>query len=175
MSSSKLCVLVKQQYHYLHWWEKQHNLHRHRVLTVSVPCTPSPTWLKCRCFQLSPRPTLERHLGRLGVRVTNQPTGCCRGAPPRFVDCPGPMCVAPWAHRDQCRFTMVSRMCSVTMVALGSLYPFGTGGYPACYHCGGGVGPMWWHWVTWCGCPAIPGDAVGVFPLVAPRLPLVAW
>ena len=18
----------------------------------------------------------------------------------------------------------------------------------------GGVGPMWWHWVTWCGCPA---------------------
>ena len=19
---------------------------------------------------------------------------------------------------------------------------------------------MWWHWVTWCGCPAVPGDAV---------------
>ena len=35
----------------------------------------------------------------------------------------------------------------------------------------GGVGPMWWHWVTWCGCPAVPGDAVGVFPLIAPRLP----
>ena len=33
---------------------------------------------------------------------------------------------------------------------------------------------MWWHWVTWCGCPAVPGDAVGVFPLVAPRLPWVA-
>ena len=32
--------------------EGQHNLHRHRVLTVSVPCTPSPVWLKRRCFQL---------------------------------------------------------------------------------------------------------------------------
>ena len=29
----------------------QHNLHRHRVLTISVPCAPSPVWLKCRCFQ----------------------------------------------------------------------------------------------------------------------------
>ena len=35
----------------------------------------------------------------------------------------------------------------------------------------GGVGPMWWHWVTWCGCPAVPADVVGVFPLVAPRVP----
>ena len=42
----------------------------------------------------------------------------------------------------------------------------------------GGVGPMWWHWVTWCGFPAVPGDAVSVFPPppppllpVAPRLP----
>ena len=34
-----------------------------------------------------------------------------------------------------------------------------------------GVGPDWWFWVTWCGCPGVPGDAVGVFPLVAPRLP----
>ena len=49
------------------------------------------------------------------------------------------------------------------------LCPFGTG-YPACYQWSG-VGPMWWHWVTWCGCPAVPGDAVGVFLLVAPRLP----
>ena len=23
---------------------------------------------------------------------------------------------------------------------------------------------MWRHWVTWCGCPAVAGDATGVFP-----------
>ena len=59
---------------------------------------------------------------------------------------------------------MVSRVCSVPWLW------FGTGAsslLPVC----GGVGPMWWQWVTWCGCPAVPGDAVGVFPLVAPRLP----
>ena len=46
----------------------------------------------------------------------------------------------------------------------GCLYPFGTGGYSSLLPVWGGVGPMWWHWVTWCGCPAVPGDAVGVFP-----------
>ena len=33
---------------------------------------------------------------------------------------------------------------------------------------------MWWHWVTWCGCPAVPGDAVGVFPSLHPPT-MVAW
>ena len=53
----------------------------------------------------------------------------------------------------------------------GCLYPFGTGGYPACYQCGvasaqcGGIGS------PGAVVPAVPGDAVGVFPLVAPRLP----
>ena len=53
----------------------------------------------------------------------------------------------------------------------GSLYPSGTGGFTACYQwCG--VGPMWWYLVTWCGCPAMPGDVFGVFlPFVVPRLP----
>ena len=32
--------------------------------------------------------------------------------------------------------TLVSRVCSVTIVGSGSLYPFGTGGYLACYHTG---------------------------------------
>ena len=63
-------------------------------------------------------------LGRLGVRVTNQPPGVGRGAPPRFVDWPGAKCAwHPWRHRDQCPVTMVSRVCSVTMVALGWCRP----------------------------------------------------
>ena len=47
---------------------------------------------------------------------------------------------------DQCRFTVVSRVCSVTMVALVACTPSDTGGYPACYQCGvastqcGGIG-----------------------------------
>ena len=42
--------------------------------------------------------------------------------------------------------TLVSQLCSVTMVALVACTPFGTGGYPACYQCGvastqcGGIG-----------------------------------
>ena len=42
--------------------------------------------------------------------------------------------------------TVVSRVCSVTMVALVACIPSDTGGYPACYQCGvastqcGGIG-----------------------------------
>ena len=69
MSSSKLCVvlggvLVKQQYHYLHWW-------RNNTTCIVIACSPSlyhappsPFWLKCRCFQLPPRPTVEERSNR---------------------------------------------------------------------------------------------------------------
>ena len=84
--------------------EGQHNPHRHRVLTISLPCTPSPVWLKCRCFQHPPRPTLVRHLGGLVRMSRTSPPGVGRGAPPRFVDCPEAKCAwHPGRHRDQCR------------------------------------------------------------------------
>lgn len=46
----------------------------------------------------------------------------------------------------------------------GYLCSCGTGGCLSLLPVRGSVDPMWWHWVAWCGCPAVPGDAVGVFP-----------
>ena len=46
----------------------------------------------------------------------------------------------------------------------GCLYPFGTGGYPACYQCGVASAQMWWFWVTWCGCPAVQVTLLASFP-----------
>ena len=89
----------------------------------------------------------EPALGRLGVRVTNQPTGCwarCSSAVRGLLR--GQVCLAPWAAQGPVSVTMVSRVCSVTMVALVACTPFGTGGYSACYQCGvasaqcGGIG-----------------------------------
>ena len=59
---------------------------------------------------------------------------------------------------------MVSRVCSVTMVALVACTPSEYWWLSSLLPVWGGVDPMWWHWVTWCGCPAVPGDATGVFP-----------
>ena len=152
--------------------EGQHCLHSHRVLTISAPCTPSPFWLKCRCFQLPPRPTLERHLGGLACVSRTSPHGVGRGAPPRFVDCPGAKCAwHPWVAQGPVSLTMVSRVCSVTMVALVACTPSGTGGYPACYQCGVASAQ--------CGGIGSPGAVVPLCqvtllassPLVAPRLP----
>ena len=60
----------------------------------------------------------------LGVRVTNQPTWCwarcfsaVRGLPR------GQVCLAPWAAQGQVSVTLVSWMCSVTMVALVACTP----------------------------------------------------
>ena len=86
--------------------------------------SPSPIWLKCRCFQLPPRPTLERHLGGLGVRVTNQPTWCWARCSSAVRGLPrGQVCLAPWAAQGPVSVTMVSRVCSVTMVALVACTP----------------------------------------------------
>ena len=57
----------------------------------------------------------------------------------------------------------------------GSLYPFSTGGYPACYQCGVASAQ--------CGGFGSPGAVIPLYqvtllassPPVAPRLPLVAW
>ena len=57
----------------------------------------------------------------------------------------------------------------------GSLCPSDTGGYPACYQCGvastqcGGIGS------PGAGVPLYQATLLASFPLVAPRLPLVAW
>ena len=91
--------------------KSEHSLHHRHVCTVQKHTpfsvcnrTPSPIWLKCRCFQLAPRPTLERHLGGLVCVSRTNPPGVVRGAPPRLVDCPGGKCAwHPGRHRDQCR------------------------------------------------------------------------
>ena len=57
----------------------------------------------------------------------------------------------------------------------GSLHPFSTGGYPACYQCGVASAQ--------CGGIGSPGAVVPLFqvtvlassPPITPRLPLVAW
>ena len=71
--------------------------------------------------------------------------------------------------------TMVSRGVLCDHGGSGSLYPFGTGGYPACYQCGVASAQ--------CGRIGSPGAVVPLyqvtllasFSVVAPRLPLVAW
>ena len=90
------------------------------------------------------------------------PSGVGRGVPPRFVSCPGANVPGTLGG------TGISVGYYGEPVVLrdhgdsGNLYPFSTGGYPACYQCGvasaqcGGIGS------PWCGFPAIPGDATGV-------------
>ena len=139
--------------------------HRH-VCTVQkhIPfsmCyrTPSPFWLSCRCFQLPPRPTLERHSGGL-----NQPTGCWARYSSAVHGLPrGQVRLAPWAAQGPVSVTMVSRVCSVTMVALVACTPLAlvaiqpvTSVGVASAQCGGIGSPG-------AVCPAVPGVAVGVF------------
>ena len=106
--------------------------------------TPSPIWLKCRCFQLPPRPTLERHLGGLACVSRTSPPGVGRGAPPRFMDCPGAKCA--WHPGRHSVGYYGEQGVLRDHGGSGCLYPFGTGGYPACYQCGvasaqcGGIG-----------------------------------
>ena len=160
-------VSMNIAYHHLHvCTARKHS-------PISVCCrTPSPIWLRCRCFQLPPRPTLERHLA----------AWCACHEPAHLVlgevllqgswTSQGPMCPAPWVAQGPVSVTLVSWLCSVTMVALlWLLVPLWHGWLSSLLPVWGGVDPMWWYWVTWCGCPAVPGDAAGVFPIVAPRLP----
>ena len=73
-------------------------------------------------------------LGRLGVRVTNQPTWCWARCSSAVRGLPrGQVCLAPWAAQGPVSVTMVSRGVLRDHGGSGCLYPFGTGGYPACY------------------------------------------
>ena len=85
--------------------------------------TPSPIWLKCPCFQLPPRPTLVRHLGGLACVSRTSPPGVGRGAPPRFVDCPGaklvaiqPVTTVEWRLPNVVAGAVVP-LCQVTLLA----------------------------------------------------------
>ena len=63
-------------------------------------------------------------LGRLGVRVTNQPTWCWARCSSAVRGLPrGQVCLAPWAAQGPVSVIMVSRVCSVTMVALVACTP----------------------------------------------------
>ena len=105
--------------------------------------TPSPIWLKCRCFQLPPRPNLERHLGGLACVSRTSPPGVgrLRGS----WTAQGPSVLGTLGGTG----TSVSYYGEPGVLrdrGSGCLYPFGTGGYPACYQCGvasaqcGGIG-----------------------------------
>ena len=63
-------------------------------------------------------------LGRLGVRVTNQPIRCWARCSSAVRGLPrGQVCLAPWAAQGPVSVTMVSRVCSVTIVALVACTP----------------------------------------------------
>ena len=63
-------------------------------------------------------------LGRLGVRVMNQPTGCWARCSSAVHGLPrGKVCLAAWAAQGSVSVTMVSRVCSVTTVALVACTP----------------------------------------------------
>ena len=63
-------------------------------------------------------------LGRLGVRVTNQPIRCWARCSSAVRGLPrGQVCLAPWVAQGSLSVTMVSRMCSVTMVILVACTP----------------------------------------------------
>ena len=84
------------------------NMHPFAIL-AQVPLFPAPS---------ATHPGAA--LGRLGVRVTNQPTWCwarCSSAVRELHK--GQVCLAPWVAQEPVSVTMLSRECSVTiMVAL---------------------------------------------------------
>ena len=148
--------------------EGQHDLHSHRVLTISVPCTPSPVWLKCRCVQHPPRLTLERHLGGFGVQVLGGYSSTVRELPRgQYAWHPGRTGISVGYYGEP------DVLCDHG--DSGSLYSFSTSGYPACYQCGVALAQ--------CGGIGSPGAVVSLYQVtllafsspVAPRLPLVAW
>ena len=63
-------------------------------------------------------------LGRLGVRVTNQPTWCWARCSSAVRGLPrGQVCLAPWEAQGPVSVTVVSRVCAVTMAALVACTP----------------------------------------------------
>ena len=91
---------------------------------LRVQPLPFAIWLKCRCFQLPPRPTLERHLDGLACVSRTSPPGVGRSVPGTLGSTGTSVGYygEPGVLRDH--------------GGSGCLYSFGTGGYPACYQCG---------------------------------------
>ena len=106
---------------------------KHTLLSVCYR-TPSPFLAQVPLFPAPSATTLERHLGGLACVLRTSPPGVGRGAPPRFVDCQ--VCLAPWAAQGPVSVTMVSRVCSVTMVALVACTPLALVASAQC----GGIG-----------------------------------
>ena len=153
------------------------HLYRNTYPSPSVTAPLRHFWLKCRCFKLPPRPTLERHLGGLACVSRTRPPGVGRGAPPAVRGLPrGQVCLAPCGGT----VTSVGYYGELGVlrdhVGSGCLYPFGTGGYSACYQCVGWRRPnVVALGSPGAGCPAVPGDAVGVFPPRCTTPTMVAW
>ena len=94
----------------------------HRTETHTVLRVQSHPFANLAQVPLFPAPTATHPgaaLGRLGVRVTNQPTWCWARCSSAVRGLPrGQVCLAPWVAQGPVSVTMVSRLCSVTMVAL---------------------------------------------------------
>ena len=112
----------------------------HRTETQTVLHVQSHSFANLAQVPLFPAPTATHPgaaLGRLGVRVTNQPTRCWVGCSFAVRGLPkGQVCLAPWAAKG----TSVGYYAEPGVLRdygdSGCLFPFGTGGYPACYQCG---------------------------------------
>ena len=141
-------------------------------------CTLHPIAILAQ-VPLFPAPSTTRPgaaLGRLGVRVMNQPTGCWARCSSAVHGLPrGQVCLAPWAAQGPVSVTMASRVCSVTMVALVACTPWALVAIHLVTSVGwrrpnevalGHLGAV---------VPLYQVTLLASFPLVAPRLPLVAW
>ena len=115
-------------------------------------------------------------LGRLGVHVTNQPTWCWVRYSSAVCGLPGANVPGTLGGTRTCVGYYGEPGVLRDHGGSGSLYPFWHWWLSSLLPVWGGVDPMWWHWATWCGCPAVPGDAVGVFSPPRCTTPtMVAW
>ena len=119
-----LCLFVggKQKKENMPSSSRVHRTETHTVLRVQ----PHP-FANLAHVPLFPAPSATHPgaaLGRLGVRVTNQPTRCWARCSSAVRGLPrGQVCLAPWAAQGPVSVTVVSRVCSVTMVALVACTP----------------------------------------------------
>ena len=94
---------------------------------AQVPLFPAPS-----------HPTLERHLGGLVCVSRTNPHLVLGENSSTVRELP----MAPWAAQGSVSVTMLSRVCSVTMVALVACTSSDTGGCAACYQCGVALGHL---------------------------------
>ena len=108
------------------------------------------------------------------MRVTNQPTRCWVRYSSAVRELPRGQYAWHPGWQGPVSVTVVSRVCSVTMVALVACTPLALVAIQPVTSVGW-CRPNVVALVTWCGCPAVPGDAVGVFPPRSTTLTMVAW